>query len=80
MKIRTLANYCLDIRFRKPDPAKLADDLRPILRNEGLGNVDSTVVRQVVAATQCDIRQILNIFAMMGLTQNSATYDQAKDM
>ncbi len=59
-KVRSLANYCYDLRFVKPSKQEVVDRCRKILRSENMTNVPDTVVNQIVEGADCDIRQSIN--------------------
>ena len=54
------------------------DLLFPIYR-EGL-KIPATVVDQLIAGAQSDIRQVLNMLSTWKLSSNTMTYDESKDM
>ena len=78
-KVRSLANYCLDLRFRRPDGNQVAKRLISICESEGL-HVKPNVIQELVRSTQADIRQILNILSSWKRTRSSMDYDEAKSM
>ncbi|RKP19960.1 DNA replication factor C, large subunit [Rozella allomycis CSF55] len=78
-KVRSLANYCLDLRFKRPDANQIRSRIMMISFREGL-KIDSASVDQLVAGTQSDIRQIINTISTWKTTQSSMGYDQAKKL
>ncbi|KAF9764925.1 Replication factor C subunit 1 [Nosema granulosis] len=58
-KIRTLANYCLDLRFRKLDARQIVPRLKDILRKESK-HVEDGVLNELVSVANGDMRYILN--------------------
>lgn len=82
-KVRSLANYCLDLRFRRPDARQVAPRLLAIAQGEGL-HLGPNVLEELVASTQGDIRQILTLLSTYRLrpgqddTRTSLDYDEGK--
>jgi len=62
-KIKTLANHCLDLRFRRPGHSEIAISLRRVAQREGY-NIDVATLEKVAEATNGDIRQVLNLLQM----------------
>ncbi|KAM0682981.1 DNA replication factor C complex subunit Rfc1 [Mitosporidium daphniae] len=77
IKVRSLANYCLDIRFRRPDSRQIAPRISEICRKQNLP-ISANIVDQLVSSTHGDMRQILNILSTWLLTKDSLSYDEAK--
>ncbi|ORD95675.1 RFC1 [Hepatospora eriocheir] len=59
LNIRTLANYCVDIKFRKPVANSILPRLKEILKQEGKILPDS-VLKEIICACNSDIRFIIN--------------------
>lgn len=60
-KVRSLANYCYDLKFVKPSKQEVVDRCRKILNFENFQNVPpNTVLEQIVEGADCDIRQTIN--------------------
>ncbi|PJF18011.1 hypothetical protein PSACC_02150 [Paramicrosporidium saccamoebae] len=76
-KVRSLANYCLDLRFRRPDARSVLPRVMAIAKKEGL-ELGTNTVEELVASTQGDIRQILNLLSTFRLTMKTMDYDQSK--
>lgn len=81
-KVRSLANYCLDLRFRRPDARQVAPRILAIAQEEGL-HLGPNVIEELVASTQGDIRQILTLLSTYRLREGdggrmSLDYDQGK--
>ena len=62
-KVRSLANHCLDLRFRRPGPREVCDVLRRVASAEGY-TVDDATLERVAGACNADIRQMLNLLQM----------------
>ncbi|KAI8811854.1 replication factor RFC1 C terminal domain-containing protein [Cladochytrium replicatum] len=61
-KVKSLANYCYDMRFRRPTDPQIGQRVEWIARQEGL-DLKPGVVHALVKSTQADIRQILNLLS-----------------
>lgn len=57
-KVKSLANYCFDLRFAKPNKLQVTKKMCEILKNEGI-NAEPNAVEQIVEASGNDIRQVL---------------------
>lgn len=77
-KVRSLANYCLDLRFSRPTAQMMRARLVSIATNEGM-RLDPNAVDQLVQTSSNDIRQILNTLQTWRLTQRQMTYVQSKE-
>ncbi|OUM66743.1 hypothetical protein PIROE2DRAFT_68911 [Piromyces sp. E2] len=78
-KIRTLANYTLDLRFRRPDASAIMRRIGPICQKEGL-HFQTNSIEQIIQSTQSDIRQVLNALATYRLKATSISYDDSKEL
>ncbi|OLY80451.1 Replication factor C subunit 1 [Smittium mucronatum] len=76
-KIRSLANHCEDIRFKRPGYAQFRSRIMSICHREGL-KIDPAAADQLSTATQSDMRQVLNILSTWKLSRDSMTYDEGK--
>ncbi|KAI8811392.1 replication factor RFC1 C terminal domain-containing protein [Cladochytrium replicatum] len=66
-KVKSLANYCYDMRFRRPTDLQIGQRVEWIARQEGL-DLKPGVVHALVKSTQADIRQILNLLSTYRLS------------
>lgn len=78
-KVRSLANYCFDLRFRRPEARQVVPRITEICRQEGL-SVGTNTIEELVASTQGDIRQILNLLSTYRLTHQSLSFDESKQL
>jgi replication factor C subunit 1 len=65
-KIRTLSNYCLDLRFRKLESRQIIPRLKWILEREGKQMPDS-VINELIVSSNGDMRYILNTLQNLAL-------------
>ncbi|KAL2913819.1 DNA replication factor C complex subunit Rfc1 [Polyrhizophydium stewartii] len=78
-KIRSLANHCLDLRFRRPTAQQIEARLRVICGKERL-ELRPNVIGELVESASADIRQILNTLSTYRLTADVLTFDDSKDL
>ncbi|KAI8817938.1 replication factor RFC1 C terminal domain-containing protein [Fimicolochytrium jonesii] len=83
-KVKSLANYCADFRFRRcgrkfrcsfPVESACAHNIN----REGL-ELKPNVVTELTSSTGADIRQILNLLSTYRLGSGVMNYDQSKDL
>ena len=78
-KVRSLANHCLDLRFRRPDARQILAKLQKVCNSEGLV-LKTNSLEELVASTHSDIRQILNILSSWKLNRDSLDFTEAKKL
>ncbi|KAJ2080222.1 DNA replication factor C complex subunit Rfc1 [Coemansia sp. RSA 988] len=76
-KVRSLANYCEDLRFRRPTEAQMRARLNTIAFRENL-KIEQNAIGQLVKTTHNDIRQIINLMSSYALRNSSMTYLDSK--
>lgn len=74
-KIRTLAYYCLDLRFRKLEARQIIPRVKHILEKERKGVPDS-VLNEVVQTAHGDMRYVLNTVQHL-VSQKTLSFEQA---
>ena len=62
-KVRSLANHCLDLRFRRPSPGEVTAALRRVVKDEGY-NIEDATLNRIAQSCNADIRQMLNLLQM----------------
>ena len=77
-KMRSLTNYCFDLRFYKPRPDAIKSALTSIASKEGI-NIDSQTLDEIIASSNQDIRQSIHYLNMMAAkkTRISSTLTKA---
>lgn len=55
-KVRSLSNYCYDVKFVKPPKQDIAKHLLKILNKEGFRNVEVEALEDMSQRFNCDIR------------------------
>nr|XP_023685377.1 replication factor C subunit 1 isoform X3 [Paramormyrops kingsleyae] len=76
-KIRSLANYCFDLRFQRPRLEQIKGAMMSIAYKEGL-KVPAPALNELILASNQDIRQILHNLSMWSAKDKVMTYDQVK--
>lgn len=76
-KIRTLANYCFDLRFNKPRMEQIRGYLMTICFQEDL-DVKPNILAEIINGTGQDIRQSINNLYMWSNKSKSLTMDDAQ--
>jgi len=79
-KLKTLANYCLDLKFRKPTSKQVSSRLFSIARREGY-NVDMPTIEKLADGTNGDIRQMLHLLQFWRTVDSSQklSFGEVKD-
>ncbi|XP_029460987.1 replication factor C subunit 1 [Rhinatrema bivittatum] len=77
-KIRSLANYCFDLRFHRPRVEQIKGAMMSIAYKEGL-KIPPPAMNEIILAANQDIRQVLHNLSMWCVRTKSLNYDQAKD-
>jgi replication factor C subunit 1 len=78
-KVKSLANHCHDMKFRKLTVQQIEKRIGKIARDEGL-QLDSNVLGQIVQGTQADVRQILNLLSTWKLKSDTMSYNETKSL
>jgi replication factor C subunit 1 len=81
-KIRSLVDYCLDLRFRRPTKVQLAKRAVEIAAREGL-LVEPNAAEAIAESCGNDVRQVINALQMWNKSSGGdgtrMTYKQLKD-
>jgi len=75
-KVKSLANYCLDLRFRNPTIVQATPRVAQIAKAEGF-TLDANAIETVLEATQGDIRQTMNLLQMWRTTNKTLKGDES---
>lgn len=78
-KVRSLSNYCLDLRFRRPTKQQIAKKLQPLIVNKGL-NFDLPAFEKLVESCHSDIRQVINTAQFWSTQRSNLNYQNVKQM
>ena len=77
MKMRTLANYCLDLRFQRPRVEQIKGAMMSLAFKEGL-KVPAPAIQEIILASNSDIRQVIHNLSMWSAVDKNMTFDQVK--
>ncbi|XP_072352688.1 replication factor C subunit 1 isoform X2 [Scyliorhinus torazame] len=77
-KIRSLANYCFDLRFQRPRVEQIKGAMMTVAFKEGL-KIPPPAMNEIILAANQDIRQVLHNLSMWCVANKTLTYDQAKE-
>ena len=78
-KIRSLANYCFDLRFTKPRYEQLKSFVQSICFKEKL-KIPPEMLQQLIISTDQDVRQILHQLQLFKEAKEKSSYDPRKDL
>ncbi|EDW34363.1 GL21622 [Drosophila persimilis] len=76
-KIRSLVNYCFDLRFQRPRLEQIKGKIMSICFKEKV-KISPAKVEEIIAATNNDIRQSINHISLMSAGEDIPTQSQAK--
>ncbi|GJQ09946.1 hypothetical protein GpartN1_g1737.t1 [Galdieria partita] len=74
VKVRSLANYCLKLKWRRPLASQLRSRLLEICKKEGFENVETQTIEKIVESCHGDMRQILNLLQSWRSRSRNLTY------
>ncbi|KAJ2811104.1 DNA replication factor C complex subunit Rfc1 [Coemansia furcata] len=77
-KVRALANYCTDMRFRRPTEQQMKARLNTIAFRENF-KLEPNAITQLVQSTHNDIRQVINLLSSYMLNKSSMSYMDSKE-
>jgi replication factor C subunit 1 len=69
-KVRSLANYCLDLKFVRPSKPEVVTRCEQILRGENQ-RPPAGLIEQIVESAECDIRQSVNQLQLASFNWNA---------
>lgn len=76
-KIRSLANYCFDLRFQRPRVEQIKGAMMSIAFKEGI-KIPPPALNEIILASNQDVRQVLHNLSMWSAKNKVMTYDQCK--
>lgn len=76
-KIRSLANYCYDLKFARPRMEQIRGAMMSICFKEGV-KMNPQALDEIVQGANQDVRQILHHLSILGSREKSMTNEQAK--
>ncbi|GFS27534.1 replication factor C subunit 1 [Elysia marginata] len=78
MKMRTLSNYCLDLRFQRPRVEQIKGAMMSLAFKEGL-KIPPAALNEIILASNHDIRQVIHNMSMWSAGDKNMTFDQIKN-
>ena len=72
-KLKSLVNYCYDLKFMKPDKRQIVQRMLAICEEEGI-NCEVNALEYICESCNNDIRQFLNFIEMYSKTHKSITF------
>ncbi|XP_044047085.1 replication factor C subunit 1 isoform X2 [Siniperca chuatsi] len=76
-KIRSLANYCFDLRFQRPRLEQIKGAMMSIAFKEGI-KIPAPALNEMILASNQDVRQVIHNLSMWSAKDKVMTYDQCK--
>ncbi|XP_069833636.1 replication factor C subunit 1 isoform X3 [Dendropsophus ebraccatus] len=76
-KIRSLSNYCFDLRFQRPRVEQIKGAMMSVAYKEGL-KIPPPAMNEIILGANQDIRQVLHNLSMWCASNKALTYDEAK--
>jgi replication factor C subunit 1 len=73
-KMRTLANHCFKLKFRRPMASQVRDRLLFIAKREGFHAIDNQTAERLANGCHGDIRQMINMLQSWRSSSSSLTY------
>ncbi|XP_059158206.1 replication factor C subunit 1-like [Physella acuta] len=77
VKMRSLSNYCLDLRFTRPKVEQIKGAMMSLAFKEGV-KVPPAALNEIILASNHDIRQIIHNLSMWSVSDKNLTFDQVK--
>ena len=77
-KVRSLANYCLDLRFQRPRIEQLKSAMMSMCFKEGL-KIQPNALEQLIIGANQDVRQVIHHLQAWFCMQKPLNYDTAKE-
>lgn len=77
MKIRSLANYCFDLRFQRPRVEQIKGAMMSLAYKEGI-KIPPPALNEIILASNQDVRQVIHNLSMWSAKNKVMTYDQCK--
>ncbi|XP_065174937.1 replication factor C subunit 1-like isoform X2 [Sycon ciliatum] len=77
-KIRSLANYCFDLRFQRPRVEQIRAAMLSVAYREGI-SIKPPALDLIINAANHDVRQVLHHMYLWTIKDRAVSYDQAKE-
>ncbi|CAG5939388.1 unnamed protein product [Menidia menidia] len=76
-KIRSLANYCFDLRFQRPRLEQIKGAMMSIAYKEGI-KIPPPALNEIILASNQDVRQVIHNLSMWSAKDKVMTYEQCR--
>ncbi|XP_068561564.1 replication factor C subunit 1 isoform X2 [Cebidichthys violaceus] len=76
-KIRSLANYCFDLRFQRPRVEQIKGAMMSLAFKEGI-KIPPPALNEIILASNQDVRQVIHNLSMWSAKDKVMTYDQCR--
>lgn len=77
-KVRSLANYCYDLRFQKPRAEQIKGAMMSICFKEGI-KIEPAALGEMIAASGQDVRQVLNNLSLWSVVDKPLSLDMTQE-
>ncbi|KAG8218227.1 putative replication factor C subunit 1 [Butyriboletus roseoflavus] len=78
-KLKPIKGNAFNLPFRRPDAAAIRSRILSIIFKEKM-KIPANVVDQLIAGSQSDIRQVLNMLSTWRLSSDTMTFDEGKGL
>ncbi|KAF8554964.1 DNA replication factor C, large subunit [Imleria badia] len=78
-KLKPIKNNTFNLPFKRPDASAVRSRILTIIFKERM-KIPANVVDQLIAGSQSDIRQVLNMLSTWRLSSNTMTFDEGKEL
>lgn len=78
-KMRTMANNCFKLKFRRPTAQQVSKRLTEIVRKEGFRKIEPNVLLQLAEGCHGDIRQMINLLQTWRTQSSGLKYGDVRD-
>lgn len=76
-KMRSLVNYCFDLRFNRPRVEQIKAAMMSVCFKEGI-KITGDALEDIIVSSQQDVRQVLHNLSLWAVKNKNLTQDQVK--
>ena len=77
MKIRSLVNYCYDLRFQRPKVDQIKGAMMSVCFKEGL-TIEPQTLREMIVASGQDVRQVMHNLLLWSATNKKMNTEEVQ--
>ena len=77
MKIRSLVNYCYDLRFQRPKVDQIKGAMMSVCFKEGL-TIEPQALREMIVASGQDVRQVMHNLSLWSATNKKMNTEEVQ--